>query len=523
MRQALRANPQKKPPTFTVQEEAPVGGWTSQESFAEAEEGTAVILTNMFPEADAIRARRGTTEHATGLGADVTSLLRFVSATASKLFGAIDDKVYDVTASGAVGAAVLSGLDNGYWQQVMFATSAGQFLVMCNGADGVRTFDGAAWVDQTASITGTSGAATSFINVTAHKKRLWFVASGSTDLWYLATEAITGAAAKFPLGAVFRKGGYVMGMGTFSVDSGDGVDDLFVVESSEGELAVYQGTDPASSNTWQLVGVYPHGDPMGRRSLFQVGGDLLIIAEQGILPMSQAIKIDKAVAGEKSITKKIRQAYVDAVKRARDLPGWEIVTSPHHNMALCNVPAAGSKPTQQFAYNTITGAWALFTGLNAFCWAEFDGKLYYGSEGNVLRAEYGPNDNGVPIPCAMLPAFSHLKSPGRLKEVKDFRYYISTDLLDTSYEVAVAVDYQEPSSTSGAGAVASGDYFTWDVSSWDDETWYSERMLQEWTGAANIGTVVSDYFRMNLDAGVAPDFKFRILAKDYIYEPGGVL
>ena len=139
--------------------------------------------------------RRGFTSHATGMSGNVESLLVFTSASASKMFAANGAAIYDVSSSGGVGAAAVSGLTNARHQHVMFATSAGQFMVICNGADGVRTYDGSSWVNRTASITGTSGAVNTFINLTAHKKRLWFVPSGSTTLWYLATESVAGAAA----------------------------------------------------------------------------------------------------------------------------------------------------------------------------------------------------------------------------------------------------------------------------------------------------------------------------------------
>lgn len=525
MRQALRANPQKKPPTFTLQRQAPVKGWMSQESFAEAEDGSAVILTNFFPEANAVRARRGNTSFATGLDADVTSLLRYVSATASKLFAATSTKIYDITGGGAVGAAAVTGLANAYWQQTMFATAAGQFGVYVNGANGVRTFDGATWVDQTGAITGTGGAVNTFIAITTHKRRLWFCADQSMDLYYLPTDAINGAAVKFGVGSLFKRGGYVMGMGTYSIDVGDGPDDFFVVVSSEGEFAVYQGTDPSTANTWALIGVFPMGKPIGRRSLFQAGGDLLVINEDGILAVSKLLHIDRAVASKQALTARIRQAYVDAVKVARSAIGWEIVSAPLYNMALCNVPAAGSSPTQQFAYNVNTGAWSLFTGLPALCWVEFGGKLYFGGSTKVFQAENGVNDNGAPIVLKMLPAFSHLKAPGRLKDVKDLRYYIVSDIQNPSYDVAVAINYQEPQLTSGASSSPGSNFFQWDVTPWDGPAvWYSEQVYQDWNGAANVGTVVSDYFKMNLDAGAAGvNFIFRIIATDYLYEQGAVL
>ena len=525
MRQALRANKAKKPPTFTIQEPAPIEGWTSQESFAEAEPTSAVILTNLFPEADAIRARRGHTEHASGLGADVTTLIRFLSASLSKMFGAVATSIFEVTSSGAVGAAVLTGMTNGRWQQTMFATPAGQFTVMCNGADGVWTYDGTTWTERTTAITGVS--ADTFINVTAHKERLWFVPLQSTDLWYLDTQAILGAAHKFPVGSFLHEGGYIVAMGTYSVDAGQGMDDLFVAVSSMGEALLYAGTDPAAASTWQLVGNYHLGKPIGRRCLFQVAGDLLVISEDGIIPMSKILKVDRAVMGKEAVTSKIRQAYVNAVKRSQSQIGWEIVASPHHNMALCNVPASGSTPVQQFAFNTITGGWGLFTGLDANCWTEFDGGLYFGgNDGFVYRAEYGANDNGAAIPITLLPAFSHLKSPGRLKQIRDFRFYITTDITSFSYEVAVAVDYEEPLQISGAaGSPSIANFFQWDVTPWDGPAvWYGETIVKEWTGAQGLGTVVAPYMHMNLDAGASgAEFKFRIIATDFIYEPGGVI
>lgn len=525
MRQALRANPKKAPPTFTIQEPSPVKGWTSQENFAEADPASAVILTNMFPEADAVRARRGMTSFATGMSGAVQSLLRYVPQGTGALFAAVGTDIYTVTASGAVGAAAVTGLTNAYWQQAMFATSAGQFMVICNGANGVRTFDGATWVDRTASITGTAGAVDSFINLTAHKKRLWFIPAASMDLWFMGTEAVAGAAVKFPVASLFKRGGYVMAMGTYSVDAGDGMDDLFVIGTSEGEVALFAGTDPTSASTWELIGVYLIGKPIGRRCLFQVGGDLLVINEDGILPISKAIKIDRAVAGKEAITAPVRQAYVDAVQRARTVQGWEIVAFPLRNMALLNVPGSGSTPTQQFAFNTITGGWGLFTGWLASCFAEFNGSLYFGGTDKVFRAEHGANDDGAAIVITALPAFSHLGAKGRLKHVKDMRFYIETDIPAAAFTSAVAIDYQEPTALTGATSSPVGDWFTWDVTPWDGPSvWYDQAILANWTGAGNIGTVVAPYLKMNLDSGSAgAEFTFRWIATDFIYEHGGVL
>jgi len=525
MRQPARPNPNKTPPTRTVQDPAPTKGWMSQENFAEADPQSAVILRNMFPEADAVRVRRGCVLYASGMTGIVETLLVYTSASASRLFAAAGANIYNITTGGAVGAPALTGLTNAYWAQAMFATPAGQFLVICNGADGVRTYEATAgWVNQTASITGTSGAVNTFADVTAHKKRLWFVPFNSTDLWYLPTESISGVAAKFPVGAQLKRGGAIMALDTWSVDAGDGLDDLFVAVSSEGELLIYAGTDPATSTTWSLVGVYNIGKPIGRRCLYRVGGDLLVVNEDGILPVSTAIKIDRAVAGQKSITAKIRQAYVLAVRRAAAVRGWEIVAHPLLNLALLNVPGSSSVPTQQFAFNTTTGSWGQYLGWDAATWAGFEDGIYFGAAGAVYRAEYGANDNGIPIRVEALPAFNHLGMRGRLKHVKLLRPYISTDIIDARPQFAVAIDYKVPGASSGS-ATASTDWFAWDVTAWDGPmVWYDTSIGTDWRGPANLGTVVSPYLRMDVDAtAVGVEFEFRWIATDIVYEPGGIV
>jgi len=533
MRQAWRANQRKAPPTFTTQEGAPVKGWMSKASVVEADPLSAVIMENMFPEAEAVRSRRGYTQHCTVPG-NAYSLLRYVNDnSANKLFAATDTTIYDVTSAGA-GVSVVTGLTYGWWQQTMFASPAAQFLVMCNGLDGVRTYDQVGgWVNRTAAITATVGPpvgptppASKFINLHSHKHRLWFVENDSMDLWYLQVDAVQGPCTKFPVGALFTAGGYVMALGTYSVDAGDGMDDIFVIVTSEGQVALYQGTNPDAATDWSLIGVYTIGKPIGRRCLFDVGGDLLIINEDGVLPISRAIRIERAVAGEKSITANIRQAYVKATHQSRNTLGWEIISFPIHNMALLNVPGSGVVATEQFAYNTLTGAWGRFTHQPALTWAAFGDNLYFGAVGRVYRAEYGATDNSLPIPIKILPAFSHLGRRGRLKSVKDLRLYISTDIVGLQLGIAVAVDYTEPTAAI-AGTNAPDDvYFQWDVTPWDGPTvWYGgEQVSSDWTGVGNIGTTVAPFIIANIDASSAgAEFTFRWLATDYLYEPGGVL
>lgn len=504
---------------------APTKGWSSMYSIAEAPKNTAVVMDNIFPEADAVRIRHGNTSQSTGLGASVNSILTYNAMTGGyKLFGAAGGNIYDCTAAGAVGAAVVSGKTNASWQQEMFSTPGGQFMVICNGADGVMTFDGTTWVNQTASITGTSGAVNTFNQVCAHKQRLWFTPTNSTTLWYLPTSSIAGAAVAFPVGSFLKLGGQIIGCATWSSNYGLSFDDYLVIVTDQGEVLVYGGTDPTSSTTWALKLRFVIAKPLSVRCFLNVGGDLMILTEIGLLPMSQIVEMDAAVLSDKAISQMIRTAYTTAVQISRGVFGWCMTTLPQSNMAIVNVPGAGSTVTQQFVMNTVTGAWCRFFGWAAVSWGYQNGAVYYGDAiGNVLRAEYGPNDSGATIQAYLLPAYSDLGVPGHQKYVSLIKPVIYSDL-GVAFSVGVGVDYQVPV-VSTQGSVSAAGWFTWDVSKWDGpDAWRSSTVTIAWNGQSNIGTMISPAFVLNLDGSASGSaFNFRIYSFEIVYEAGGVL
>ncbi len=500
---------------------APVNGWSSQYSQAEAGKLTALVLDNWFPESDAIRSRRGCVSQVTGIAGGIGSLLVYNSASGGRrLFAATQANIYDVTSTGAAGAAVLSSLSSSRWSQEMFSTSGGQFLVACNGSDGVRTYDGSVWVDRTPSITGTSGAAANFDHVCAHKGRLWFVEKNSTNLWYLDTFAVQGAANPFPVGAFLKLGGKIVSCATWSSNQGYALDDRLVVITDQGECLIYTGSDPSGAGDWELSLRFVTSPPLGNRCFFTVGADLLVLTEAGLFPLSQIVEVDQAALATKGFTTPIRRAFTDAVKAYGSSAGWEITSLPVASMALVNVPGLG-----QFALNTLTGKWGRFTGWNASCWAYFDGGIYYGTTGgNVFRAEYGPNDNGDPIPLTVVPAFTPLGEQGRLKFVKMIRPILKADVLPP-YSMGVAVNYKEPTLFPNTESYSAEGWLHWDISTWDGpDVWKSVEIDLQWQNTGNVGTVISPAFAVNLDAGGSGnDFDYRLIAFDILYEIGEVV
>ena len=135
---------------------APIGGWNARDQISDMVENEAITLENYFPSTSSVKLRKGYESYATGLGSNVESLMEYESGTASELFAAAGANIYDVSSSGAVGAAVVSSLTSAQFQHVMFTAGGGDYLVACNGADSVRNYNGTTW--STPSITGVTSA-----------------------------------------------------------------------------------------------------------------------------------------------------------------------------------------------------------------------------------------------------------------------------------------------------------------------------------------------------------------------------
>jgi hypothetical protein len=491
---------------------APVGGLNAKDSIADMPESDALVLDNFFPQPDYVELRRGHEEHATDLGAAIESLMEWSGPTSRKLFGAAGADIFDASSAGAVGAADVTGLNSAQWQHVMTATSGGKFLVACNGADAVQAYDGSSWSEP--AITGVSPA--DLINVAAFKERLFFVEDGTQDFWYLGTQAIAGAATKFPLGAVFKKGGRLLAIGSLTRDGGAGPDDFCAFVSTMGEVAIYQGTDPASASTWALVGVFQIPMPIGLRCLQKAGGDLAVITEGGVISLNAMLVLDRAAQERAAVTSKINRLFMGDARSYRSNAGWQVLTYPRSNMLIVNVPVAEAVQQRQYVMNALTGSWCRFTGLNGGCWTTFNDDLYFGgNDGTVYRADSTYQDDGEGIVADMKTAF---KSPGRghIWSFQQIRTLFSSNgtpgyLLDLNTDYEDRAPTSEPTSVTQPGS-------RWGVAKWGVDVWGGgETISRSWVGASGNGTVAAVRLRVVSDGAT-----FTVYGFDVIAERGGL-
>lgn len=508
MRRAQRPNPGRQATGTTVGQPAPVRGWNVRDRLESVDlPDYASVLDNWIPEAGRITLRRGFVSHATGLGASAKVFLPYSAGGASKLFVSTATAIYDATEGGPVGAAAVSSLTNGEWVTTMFATSGGQFLVGVNGADGVRTYNGSSWATQ--SITGVSAADLS--GVAAHRSRLWFIQKNTLTAWYLNALAIAGTATEFPLGAVFKNGGTLLAIATWTRDGGSGPGDLLAFITTSGEIAVYDGTNPDSASTFGLVGIFKVDRPIGKLCTTKNGGDLLILTRSGVVSMG-ALLPGYSEPERVTISELIRPEFIRA-SVAASMWGWSISTYGTRGWIIVNVPATESTFVQ-FVFSTLGNAWWRAVGMNGVCWQELDGNIYFATAGGtVYRADVGTTDDSAAITSDVMWAFSRYGTSNQKKFEMVRPIFTTNGSPRPAINVLVDFDLSEPTTTpqltEGYGGTPWG-------SPWGSPWTAASRTVTQWVGATGMGH--SGAVRMKMST---KNLQAIVSGVDVMMKPGG--
>jgi hypothetical protein len=518
MRQAARTKGSRTAVSMSVSLPAPVGGWNARDSLTAMKPEDAAVMENWFPLTTECQLRKGYSKYATGLPGQVETLMSYSAGLTSKLFAISGGNFYDVSSPGAVGAAVATGKTNSRWQYTNMATAGGNFLYAANGVDKPMLYSGTTWTQidgaSTPAITGVT--TTTLTSPIVFKNRVWFVGKNSLKTWYLPVSSVGGAANPIDVSAVAQHGGYIVAHATWTIDAGTGVDDYYVIVTSEGEVIVYQGTDPSSASTWALKGVWALGSPVGERCLYKFAGDLLYISQDGLVPMAGALQSSR-VNPRVAITDKIQFAISSSVSSYSSNFGWSLLYYAPENMLILNIPTIEGVTQEQYAMNTINTSWGRFTGWNANCWELFNDQPYFGGNGYVGKAWDTNADDGANINGVCIQAFSTYGSPGNLK-----RWTMTRPILRASgtpsLQGAMNVDFDLTSSVTPLG-FSPVTYGAWDSAVWDTASWGQDLVIQQsWQGVSGVGYYGAPQMRVSC-AGI----DVRWVSTDVVYESGAIL
>lgn len=403
-----------------------------------------------------------------------------------------------------------SGFTNDLWQTALYSNR----LQFVNGSDTPQVYDGS-----TVSAIAWSGSGltnTNLVNVALVRNRLWFCETGQAWVWYGAIGQVTAASAltKFDLSQI-AGGGYCMAAASWSRDGGNGADDLTVFVMSTGELIIYQG-DPAT--TFTLIGKFYGAPPIGRQCTFKVGGELVVITAQGLLPVSTAIGGTVTAQDISAIDPwgKIAPGIAADAVLDRDNTGWSGLF--HLGLVYVNVPQTPGILSKQWVLNTRNGSFTNFTGMNGSAWCSFSGALYFGTMTGGVMSNAGGSDDGAVITAVANCSFVYPNKTQANNLFTAARPKIKAEGSVTGF-VGVDVDF-DIRSLAGAtvdfssAATASA----WNTSPWNDTPWgHGADAIQLWYTINGMGKAVS----VRLTAS-ARSTDVQWFATDLLYKPGGI-
>jgi len=486
---------------------APIGGLNARDSLVAMEPTDAIVMRNWWPQPYGCSVRKGYQLWTTGLGATVHSLATLALADGTQnLYAWAGTNFYNITTAELTSpAATVSGLTDAPWQSVQMTNSAGAHLIALNGFDDAihATSSGVARITAGDGIVANTWAGVdpqNCVQATVHQSRLWVVEIDTANGWFLPPDAVQGTFQKVDFGPNFSRGGFLLFLATWTIDDGNGAEDHLVALSSQGEAVVFAGTDPTDDTKWGLKGVYYLGQPVsGRRTYTKVGGDLVILTQQGAVSMAETListKVESAASKLKS--DKIQYLLAELTSTNATIFGWQTLYAAPINMLLMNVPSLASSGNIQLASNQLINSWAEFTGMDAASWVVHEDLPYFGDyDGNVYVAWYGNIDDagfgsvgGDGISAEVQQAYTYFKSAAQQKQVGMYRP-IFVAAVPSTFQSNIVYDFQNTAYTIPDSA-ALGDVSTWDNSNWNTSNWGGGLTVQRnWVQALGMGSAVS--------------------------------
>jgi len=550
-RAAIRKTAQKPKEFQSYSFPAPSLGWVANNNLSVSQPGGAFLMENFFPTATGAVMRRGKQKYATlGTGSlPVRSIFSYVEGTSRKLFASNDEAIWDISTvaepnnnvlgteaaeslvtenADYIGWGSTKGFDvfpntYGRWIVAQFQTSGGTFLRGVNGVDTPFVYDGAGF-DVEPALTFPEEEETTperLSYVWSYKNRLWFIEKDSMNVWYLPVDQIGGALVKLPLGGEFTLGGQLVFGATWSQDVGDGLNAMIAFFSSEGEVAVYQGSNPASLADWAQVGVYRTGKAMGDRAHVQIGGDLLIATDVGMVPLSEALRRDYSALAGASISNPIEAAWPEEVA-LRSAEPWNCVVWTAKQIMAVALPTTAEQPPRMLIMNSRTGKWTRYSDWGSTCVHVYQDRMFFGDEtGGIYEAEVGGLDNGRPFTATIVPTFDQFGVPG-LKTVTMARAVLKCAHA-VQEKITIQSDYEVKLPPAPAASAATSGSF-WGTATWGVSTWGGtlvKKVIQKWRSVFGAGEVHSAAIQITSGSIIPMDVE--IIRTDVLFTVGDVI
>lgn len=492
---------------------APRNGLVTATDMASQTPGSATVLRNFFPTLVGCKIRGGSQKR--GLVADrgdIKSAFKYKYGATEKLFVATNTAIYNVSSPAApptTTAADVAGLAGGDWCTFQHTNAGAANLICLNGANDRRIYNGTSWTTSPA-ITFTDSTTMSQLNYGwLFKNRQFFLKNATLDAYYLPVNGMGGAASLFPLGGVMKRGGSLMTGFSWSLESGDGLSDMCVFVSTEGEVAVYAGSDPSDANNFALKGVYQIGKPLGKNAWIRAGADILIATSDGLTPISQVFQRDRQALSLVSVSRPIEDDW----KRAANATGggWTLKQWPEQNLVFVVFPENTVVIDTTFVLNVLTGRWSTITNWQALCYETLQGGLFFGSiDGYVWQGDTGGTDGGLTFSATYLSQFAPAGQFGQ-RATGTMAHMYFRGKSRPKVRLFAKADFDKTTPNFSGVTLGNTTSAEWDVGLWDVAMWDSVSELMRYDFRQNVrasgdmlavGCVITSGGAMKLDIEV---------------------
>lgn len=452
---------------------APTLGLVTTASMGAAPSGSASILENWFPTLTGARVRGGSVRRGLAAdGGDIRTAFKYKYGGVEKMFMATNSGIYDMTAPAAPPAttpAAVSGMSSGDWCAFQQTNAGTSYLVCLNGANDRRLFNGVSW-GTTPAITFSDSTTMASLNYGwIFKNRQFLIKNGSLDAYYLDLNAVGGAASVFPLGGVIKKGGSLLTGFSWSIESGDGPNEYCAFVTTEGEVAIYAGSNPADANDFALKGVYLVGKPLGKNALIKSGSDVLLATVDGLTAISQIFQRDRQTLALVSLSRSIEREWKTA---ANAVPtGWTMTLWPEQNLVMVAFPENTSLADTTFVFNVLNNKWSIIKNWSATAYQTIQGSLFFGSvDGYVWQGDTTGSDDGAPFASTYLSNFTpggeFSQEKAASKAQMSFRAKTEPNV-----KLYARADYDLGRPAFSVVSIGDAGSSEWDVGLWDVAKW----------------------------------------------------
>jgi hypothetical protein len=259
------------------------------------------------------------------------------------------------------------------------------------------------------------------------------------------------------------------------------------------------------------------GQTFARRCFFKWAGDLLLLTQDGLVPMASALQSSR-LNPKINITDKIYYAISEAASLYSANFGWQINYLAEANMLILIIPV-GNGVYDQYVMHTITKSWARFTGINAACFEVSGEAIYFGGNGFVGKYYDGYSDAGTNIAATVQQAYSYFDTRGQQKRFTMVRPIFQLQGAIPTVLCGLSTDFEvQDLSQSLSFNPALNQTGIWDIGKWDAKKWGGSVISKEWQGVTGLGYAGS----ISLNTA-SQGLELHWASTDFVMEKGGVL